>query len=80
MPTAVSSSEARTQPRDSQPAGSSSWPVSQRISSWSAATSARSRVASSSRPTSRASTALMLRSGEAMILENEQEGGQPFDG
>ena len=69
MPTAVSSSEARTQPRDSQPAaGSSSWPVSQRISSWSAATSARSRVASSSRLTSRASTALMLRSGAAMIL------------
>ena len=53
MPIAVSSSEARTQPRDSQPAGSSSWPLSQRISSWSAATSARSRVASSSRPTRR---------------------------
>ena len=49
MPTAVRSSEARTHPRDSQPGGSSSWPLSQRISSWSAATSARSRVASSSR-------------------------------
>ena len=55
------------------------------------ATSARSRVASSSRPTSRSSTAdrrrgpaggpvLMLRSSEATISKTEQEGGQPFDG
>ena len=91
MPTAVRSSEARTHPRDSQPGGSSSRPLSQRISSWSAATSARSCVASSSRLTSRSSTAdrrrgpaggpvLMLRSSEAMISKTEQEGGQPFDG